>query len=295
MVVLLLGSTGFIGSQVKQCLIENGVIESDIITPTSQQINFANPDLLDMDYLDDLFSQVDTVINTVGVMSSDTALSQNSKRLMENVHHITPFKIASLFKKNTKNRGIKTWINLSALGANPTHKVAFVGSKGRGDKAILSLNDESFRVKIARPSLVCGRGGASTELFLKLAKLPILILPNSGNFAIQPVNVVDVVQGLVNLALDKNSQNLPPIINFTGEKVMTLAEYLGELRMNVYHKNPPPILNLPMPLAKFSTQILQNFSNMISVDSLTLLENGNIANNMDFVKLLGRTPDLWLN
>ena len=39
-------------------------------------------------------------------------------------------------------------------------------------------------VKIARPSLVFGQGGASTEMFLKMAKLPILFLPNGGNFDI---------------------------------------------------------------------------------------------------------------
>lgn len=292
MAILLLGSTGFIGKQVKQCLIENGVVESDIITPTSQQINFANPNSLDMDYLDDLFNQVDTVINAVGVMSRD-------KNLMENVHQHTPFKIASLFKKNAKNQGGKTWINLSALGANPSHNVAFVGSKGRGDAAILSLaeigNNEDFRVKIARPSLVFGHGGASTELFLKLAKLPILILPNGGDFYIQPVGVADVAQGLVNLALDKNTQDLPPIINFTGEKGMTLAKYLDELRLKFYGKNPPKITNLPMPVAKFFAQILQHFSDIVSVDSLILLENGNVADNANFKKLLGYPPYLVMN
>lgn len=276
--ILIFGSSGFIGKKVVDLLKSQN---HTLITPTSRDIDFTKPNELDLAKIAQLMQNVDIVINMVGVMSND-------KSLMESVHHITPFKIAQI----AKNGGVKKWINLSALGANPAHSVAFVGSKGRGDTAILALNDEDFRVKIARPSLVFGSGGASTELFLKLAKLPILMLPNGGNFAIQPVSVAYVAQGLVNLAIEKNAENLPPIINFTGEKVMTLAEYLGELRVKFYRKKSPIIINLPMPLAKFSARILQNFSDMVSVDSLTLLENGNTADNADFVRLLGYQPCL---
>ena len=275
--ILLFGSSGFIGKQVTAQLAQTHTL----ITPSSREVDFTKPSELDLAKIEPLMHNVDVVINMVGVMSRD-------KELMENVHHHTPFKLAQM----AKQQNVKKWINLSALGvemgANPAHEVAFVGSKGRGDTAMLALNDESFRVTIARPSLLFGRGGASTELFLTLAKLPILILPNGGNFAIQPVSVNDVAQGLVNLAIGKNVENLPPIINFTGQKVLTLAEYLGELRFYFYHKKPPIILNLPMPIAKFFVQILQYFSNMISVDNLTLLEQGNTADSADFVRLLGK-------
>lgn len=276
--ILIFGSSGFIGKKVVDLLKSQN---HTLITPSSRDIDFTKPSELDLEKIKRLMQNVDIVINMVGVMSDD-------KTLMKNIHHITPFKIA----KVAKNQGVRKWINLSALGANPAHSVAFVGSKGRGDTAILALNDEDFRVKIARPSLVFGSGGASTELFLKLAKLPILMLPNGGKFAIQPVSVADVAQGLVNLAIEKNAENLPPIINFTGQKVMTLAEYLGELRVKFYRKKSPIIINLPMPLAKFSARLLQNFSDMVSVDSLTLLENGNTADNADFVRLLGYQPCL---
>lgn len=282
--ILIFGSSGFIGKKVTERLRQNHTL----ITPTSRDIDFTKPNELDLAKIANLMKNMDVVINMVGVMANDTALSQKNESLMENVHHYAPFEVA----KVAKAQGVSQWINLSALGANPAHSVAFVGSKGRGDTAILALNDEDFRVKIARPSLVFGSGGASTELFLKLAKLPILMLPNGGNFAIQPVSVADVAQGLVNLAIEKNAENLPPIINFTGEKVMSLADYLGELRVKFYRKKSPIIINLPMPLAKFSARLLQNFSDMVSVDSLTLLENGNTADNADFVRLLGYQPCL---
>lgn len=275
--ILIFGSNGFIGKKVTKILQNQGHI---LILPTSREIDFTQPNLLDLPKITALLQNVDVIINMVGVMSHDN-------HLMENVHHHTPFKIAQI----AKQVGVEKWINLSALGADPSHEVAFVGSKGRGDKAILHLNDESFRVKIARPSLVFGlgengeKGGASTELFLKLAKLPILPLPNGGNFAIQPVAVEDVAQGLANLAVHDFS-DLPAVIDFSGSEVTTLANYLTALRVTILQKNPPKIVNIPIGLAKLSAQILQPFSNMVSVDSLTLLENGNVADNADFARLL---------
>lgn len=276
--ILIFGSSGFIGKKVVDLLKSQN---HTLITPSSRDIDFTKPSELDLAKIAQLMQNVDIVINMVGVMSHD-------KSLMENVHHHTPYKIATI----AKSQGVKKWINLSALGADKNSEIAFVSSKGRGDNALLALNDERFRVKIARPSLVFGRGGASTELFLTLAKLPILLLPNGGKFAIQPVSVGDVAQGLVNLALSDG--NLSDIINFTGEKVLTLAEYLSLLRTQVLHKNPPNILSLPMPLAKLSAHLLQPFSNMISVDSLVLLEQGNTGDNGDFSRLLGYQPRCYL-
>lgn len=278
--ILLFGSSGFIGKKVFDLLKSQN---HTIITPASREIDFTHPEKLDLAKLAHLMQNVDIVINMVGVM-------RHNKNLMENVHHHSPINIAKI----AKSVGVKKWVNLSALGADEHSEIAFVGSKGRGDNALLGLNDESFRVKIARPSLVFGlgkngeKGGASTELFLKLANLPVIVLPNGGDFAIQPVSVDDVAQGLVNLAL--NNDNLPDIINFTGQQVFTLAEYLSRLRTQVLHKSEPKILALPMPLAKFSAHILQNFSDIVSVDSLILLENGNVADNADFCHLLNHLP-----
>lgn len=278
--ILLFGSSGFIGKKATQLLANNHTL----ITPSSRDIDFTKADTLDLAKIAHLMQNVDVVINMVGMMSHD-------KTLMENVHHHTPYKIA----KVAKSQGVRKWVNLSALGADENSEIAFVGSKGRGDNALLALNDERFRVKIARPSLVFGRGGASTELFLTLAKLPILLLPNGGNFLIQPVSVGDVAQGLVRLTTGALSEdNFPDIINFTGEKVLTLAEYLSLLRTQVLHKNPPNILSLSMPLAKLSARLLQPFSNMVSVDSLVLLENGSVADNADFSRLLGYQPRCYL-
>lgn len=304
--ILLLGSSGFIGQHVKQHLQGLQNSELAIRLPTQQQADFIDPDWQSIAIL---LEGVDIVINMVGMMSHDPAL-------LEQVHHHFPVKLAAMAKK----LGVKRWVNLSALGASSTHEVAFVGSKGRGDKALMQLADrdktieathKQFQVFIARPSLVFGRGGASCELFLKLAKFPVLPLPNAGQDKVQPVHIEDVAQGLVHLALhsfDKKlttvkNQNLSSnqtrsaIINFTGSEVSSVADYLIMMRTQIHGKPAQVILNVPRIILNLAILLIRPVGlvtpinpNMISKDSLKLLQAGSVADVQPFSQLLGRIP-----
>lgn len=304
--ILLLGSSGFIGQHVKQYLQNMQNSQLALRLPTREQADFADPD---WDSMATLLTEVDVVINMVGIMSHDP-------KLLEQVHHHTPVKLATM----AKNLGVKRWVNLSALGASSTHEVAFVGSKGRGDKALLQLADrhkatetthEQFQVFIARPSLVFGRGGASCELFLKLAKCPVLLLPNAGKDKVQPVHIEDVVQGLVHLALDlfdirvitpkeqklSSNQSRSAIINFTGNEVSSVAEYLTMMRMCIHDKPAQVIVKLPTVLLNLAILLIRPIGlitsinpNIINQDSLKLLQAGSVADSRFFSQLLGRTP-----
>lgn len=277
MKILLLGSSGFIGKRLLTAL-KNANYQ--VICPNRQTIDFLNPD---WDKFRALLPDIDIIINTVGIMSRD-------KNLMQMVHCDTPIQLAKIAKDyaNHFHKNIQ-WINLSALGADEKSNISFVKSKGQGDKGILALADSYFKVNIIRPSLIYGNGGASTELFLKLAKLPILPLPKGGNFNIQPVHADDVVLGMIKLM---NNNNAPTIINATGNQVLTLKNYLTILRKTHYHKSPALILPIPMIIAKIGILLLTPFSAMITTDSLTLLEQGNVADNTEFQKLIGKAPIL---
>lgn len=288
--ILLLGSSGFIGQEVTSNLAKLG---HRLLTPSRQQINFIRPNWRD---IHQQFQQVDVVINMVGVMSDYSAL-------LEKVHHHAPVQLASVAKQS----GVKRWVNLSALGAHANHSVAFVASKGRGDEALLALADDDFEVTIARPSLVFGLGGASCEMFIKLARLPILPLPHGGHYQIQPVHVNDVAQGLAALATrsfnqvqsqadiqisnSTNTAELPKIINFTGRQIGTLAEYLTMMRTGIHQLSAPKIITIPDRLSKIGVRLIKPFSNgMIGPDSLVLLEQGSVADHQTFTQLLGHQP-----
>lgn len=281
MKILLLGSSGFIGRYVRDYLQQQG---HTLVCPNSQCVDFlrfSGDDCLP--YVED----VDVIINMVGIM-------HHQPEKLEIVHHHTPLAIAILAKQHAKNSAAKQnrtvhWVQLSALGADANQTIAFVGSKGRGDQALLNLADDNFQVTIARPSIVFGRGGASTELFINLARLPLLALPNAGNYSLQPVHVEDVAQGLCHLATQQSTPKT--IINFTGATTGTLADYLNTLRQNIHRKPALRILTLPAWLSLLSALLAKQPSKgMLSPDSLALLEAGSAADNRAFSGLIGRQP-----
>lgn len=268
--ILLLGGNGFIGSRVAKLLRERG---HAVTTPTRQQINFLN---LNEFSVKSCLHHQDVIVNCVGVMSRHADI-------LETVHHHAPVKLAIW----AKECGVSRWVQLSALGADAGHEVAFVGSKGRGD---LALCNSDLVVNIARPSVVFGRGGESCEMFLKLAKLPIITLPDGGqNFVWQPVHVNDVAMGLakmVDLPLSHGS-----IVNMVGATKHSVTEYMGILREKFYGKQSLKIIPIPMALLAPALPLTNILSNgFLSADSMKLLAAGSCADKADFVKLLGREP-----
>ncbi len=267
--ILLLGGSGFVGKRVAALLRQEG---HQVATPGHRE--------LDLQHLHEaqampLLADKDVVVNCIGVMSRHADI-------LETIHHHAPAQLAQW----AQAAGVQRWVQLSALGADAVQTVAFVGSKGRGDAALCA---SGLQLALARPSVVYGRGGASCELFIKLAHLPILALPGGGRFDLQPVHVADVAAGIVKMV------NHPPphatVVNMTGSQICTLAGYLSILHQTLHRK--PPLRVLPIPLALIKpllplTNILSN--GILSPGSIALLEAGNCADNADFAALLARAP-----
>ncbi len=267
--ILVLGGSGFIGRRVVAILNGRG---HRVTTPARSTINLSD---LDETAARAALVGQDVVVNCVGIMSRNAAL-------LETVHHAAPKRLAEW----AREAGVRHWVNLSALGADAAHDVAFVGSKGRGDQALLT---SGLHTVIARPSVVYGRGGASCELFIKLARLPLLALPNGGCFDWQPVHVSDVAVGLALLAEHPPAHGT--VIDMVGSRQLTFAEYLNIIRATVHRKPPqkvlPVSLNLLRPLMPL-TNVLSN--GFLSAGSLKLLQQGSCADVAEFARLLGRQP-----
>lgn len=265
--ILLFGGSGFIGAPTARLLQQQG---HQVNMPSSREFNFLQPDFT---RLTGYLKSADAVINAVGIMS-------RHRSVLETVHHHTPAKLADLAAEH----GVPRWVQLSALGAAAGHPVPFLGSKGRGDHAVAG---SGLSTAIAQPSVVFGRGGASCELFIRLARLPLLCLPEGGRFALQPVHLDDVAEGLAKLAVGTAGGCMP----FTGSQTCTLAGYLNLLRRNLHRKPPARIFSLPRPVAEWGAALAEVPSNgLLSRDSLRLLRAGSTADCAGFAALLGRPP-----
>ena len=249
--IIILGGSGFIGSRTAQILKEQG---HQVCTPDRRAFDFLHPDETAARRL---LEGQDVLINCIGIMSRHA-------EILETVHHHTPRQLAAW----AKAAGVTRWVQLSALGADPS---------------------QSINIAIARPSVVYGRGGTSCELFIKLARLPLLPLPEGGRFHLQPVHLADVAEGLAKLAVQTGTDH--SIINMTGSQTLTLAEYLTTLRQTLHHKPPQHILPVPLRLLDPALPLANILSNgIISRDSFALLKQGSCADYSDFAALLGRAP-----
>lgn len=266
--IILLGGSGFIGKRVAAILRSRG---HQVCTPSYSELDFMQ---LDEKKAKNILANQDVVINAVGVMS------RHLQRL-ETIHHHAPRQLAVW----AKEMGVKRWVNLSALGADAQHRVAFVGSKGRGDEALLT---SGLDVRIARPSVVFGRGGASCEIFLKMAKSLVLALPYGGYFNWQPVHIDDVAEGLANLTEQEHSHSIVAMVGATRH---TMADYLTLLRALVHHKKGLKIIPIPInmvqPFLPLTNVLSDGFLNR---DSMILLQESSCTDVKDFKILLGREP-----
>lgn len=270
MEILLLGSDGFIGRRTAARLTAEG---HRVCGVSRQMLDFCRPS---EDAAKRLLAGRQLVINTVGIMSRDAAV-------LETVHHLTPAKLA----RWAKEAGVRRWVQLSALGADGCAAVAFAASKGRGDAAVLAAGLETA---VARPSLVFGRGGRSCALFLALAGLPLLPLPDGGRAVVQPVAVGDVAEGLAKLAALPSCPPAP--LAMVGAERMSLAAYLGLLRRNVLGKQSDlrTVAVSPVWLRPVLPVLSRVSGGLVGRDNLMLLAQGSYADVADFAELLGRMP-----
>lgn len=274
--VLVLGGSGFIGSHVIAKLNDTGrrvIVATRHYEHAKHLAVFpAVDDIVEADIHDDvslrrLMIGMDAVVNLVGILHSDRGDPYG--RQFAQAHVELPRHIVA----SCREQGVRRYLHMSALGADPKGPSMYLRSKGDGERAAMS--DRYLDVTIFRPSVVFGEEDRFLNMFARMQKSYPVIPLACADAKFQPIYVRDVAQAFVN-ALE-NDHTIGHSYELAGPNVYTLRElvqmagyYSGHLR---------PIIGLPDGLARLMAWLFEHMPGepMLSRDNLDSMKVDNIA------------------
>ncbi|MDD2545716.1 MAG: NAD-dependent epimerase/dehydratase family protein [Burkholderiaceae bacterium] len=281
--ILLTGSTGFVGATLQAALARAGHPVRGGVSPRHPA---PGPDQVPMDFARDTtpaawlprLDGIDAVVNAVGVLRDSRA------RPIEAVHQNTPM---ALFDACAQ-AGVRRVVQVSALGieGSPTR---YAATKRGAEAHLQALAAQGLLdPAILRPSVVFGRGGDSSALFMALARLPLALFPGPVLDArVQPVSVHDLADAVV--ALLGPAQATTGLIECTGPEALTMGDFIASLRAQLGH-SPATVLRLPQPLTQLSARIGDLLPAAVPwcSETLAMLGSDNVGDPTAFERLLGR-------
>ena len=280
--ILLTGSTGFIGQTLKAALegaghnVHGGVSPRNLAPKTDEvPMDFAH-DTSAATWLPRL-QGIDAVVNAVGVLRDTRA------RPIDAVHRDTPI---ALFDACVQ-AGVQRVVQISALGIEGS-STRYAQSKLATEAHLKKLAAQHpLRAAILRPSVVFGKGGDSSALFMNLARLPVALFPGPVLDArVQPVSVHDLAAAVV--ALLGAAQSQTGTIECTGPDSLTMGDFIASLRQQLGHK-PATVLRLPQLLTQISARLGDAVpASPWCSETLAMLGSDNVGNPTVFEQLLGR-------
>ncbi len=292
--ILVIGGSGFIGSELVAKLAANG---HQVIVPSRRRervrhllvlptVEVVQADIAAPAILKGLVSRVDAVINLVGVLHDQQGVPYGPK--FATAHVELPRKIADA----CISTGVKRMLHMSALGVREGREHSmpsmYLRSKAAGEQALRSRT--GLELTIFRPSVVFGPGDSFLNLFAKLARVMPFVPLARADTKLQPVFVQDLAQAMV------NALEMPAAIGKTyelgGPEVYTLRELVSLAATSSGH--PRMVFGMPDFLGKLQATILEFLPGptLMSRDNFASLKVNNVLINPQAAGFaqLGITP-----
>ncbi len=193
--IVVFGSRGFLGSHILFQIDK----KFNAISPTRQEVN-----LNKQKEIVKILLPNDIVINSTGYANASDSSRQGAEKFArENVESIENL------MKACETIGIRQLIHISSVAAMGvirgdvkitedmigTISSTYASSKCDGEKIIKAMT-KNVPFTIIRPTSVFGKGRSLANVLCKIAKLPLVPLPNSGRNFIPFTYVENVVQGV---------------------------------------------------------------------------------------------------
>jgi NADH dehydrogenase len=222
MSVVVFGGSGFIGSHLVAELVAQG---ASVVVPTRRfetakhLLTLPHVDVVEANVYDDatLRELVDgqtAAVNLVGVLHSRRGMPWGPE--FQRAHVELPRKIVDACAA----RGVRRYLHMSALGADPNGPSMYQRSKAEGE--VMARSHPEVAATIFRPSVVFGPEDKFLNTFARLQRrLPVVPLA-CADAVFQPVYVGDVAAAYIRALTDPKTRHL--VFHLGGPQIYTLAE-----------------------------------------------------------------------
>lgn len=282
--VLVLGSSGFVGRYLANALVARGC---RVLAPTRRRerakhlILLPTCDVVEADVHDDatlerLIRGQDAVINLVGIL-------HGTQQQFSRAHVELPRRIVAACDK----LGVRRYLHMSALGADPDGPSMYLRSKGEGERIVRA---SALNWTIFQPSVIFGAEDNFLNLFARLARwFPVLPI-GGANARFQPVWVEDVARAFAN-SLDERA-TYRKTYELAGPKIYTLRELVRFAADSAGHRRP--VIALPDAIARLQAWLMEHAPGqpLLSRDNLDSMKRDNVASQQPYrpAPELGITP-----
>ncbi|MDA0734453.1 MAG: NAD(P)H-binding protein [Chloroflexi bacterium] len=303
MVVLVTGSTGFLGRRVVQellkhdhqvrCLVHTPGRER-IFAPRSVDVQYGA--VTDPDALASACRGVDTIIHLVAIILQRGSATFDSINRQGTANVVAAAKAAGT---------VKELVQVSAIGATSNRRYPYLYSKWQAEQAVI---ESGLPHTILRPSLIFGQGDEFINALASLVRLfPVVPVIGTGRNRFQPIQVEDVARCIV-LALGRDDLKGktveiggPEQLSYN-EIMALLADTLEKRRLRFH---VPSLLVWPnvmlmqkfLPKPPLNTEELRmlsirNVAELDTVEEVFGFKPRPVAGNIDFIKSIG-SKDAW--
>jgi NADH dehydrogenase len=239
MKVLVVGGSGFIGSHLCRELKERGhsvtaLSRSPGNDDLPKGISKAMGNVTAYDSMHEAFEGMDVAVNLVAL--SPLFKPSGGNEMHDRVHRQGTENVV----RACEEHGVPRLVQMSALGADPAGKTAYIRSKGKAEEVV---RESSLDWVIFRPSVVFGDGAEFLSFTKKLAPPYVAPLPGGGKTRFQPIWIDDFTPMLA--AACEAEEHVGQTYEIGGPETLTLAE----VAETIHGAEGRSVTVIPIPMA----------------------------------------------
>jgi len=149
--------------------------------------------------------------------------------------------------KVAASASVTGFVFISSIAVAFKNREGYVYAQSKQD-AELAVQNSNLNYCIVRPTIILGKASPIWHSFSKLAQSSVIVLPGTGQFKIQPIEVDDLSNFLLDV-IHKNFFN-NEVIEVGGPDVLTIEQFVCKIH-RIQHSKNPKVIHLPISIIIF--------------------------------------------